>query len=134
MSTSSNLTWRVLVDDCISFAKQLVKEMQHIIFYAHKGVENNMLRCSRPPGRGRALPIEMLFQVFRLNFSWKMPKMHYFSNKCSKIAKRWMLSAPSAPNLRFWWPEVSWCGQILFFQADYVTKSKNFKKSVMTLF
>jgi len=26
-----------------------------------------------------------------------MPKMHYFSNKFSKIAKRWGLSAPSAP-------------------------------------
>jgi len=26
-----------------------------------------------------------------------MPKMHYFSNKFSKIAKHWGLSAPSAP-------------------------------------
>jgi len=26
-----------------------------------------------------------------------MPKMYYFSNKSSKIAKRWGLSAPSAP-------------------------------------
>jgi len=25
-----------------------------------------------------------------------MPKMHYFSNKFSKIAKRWGLSAPGA--------------------------------------
>jgi len=25
-----------------------------------------------------------------------MSKMHYFSNKFSKIAKRWRLSAPSA--------------------------------------
>jgi len=25
-----------------------------------------------------------------------MPKMHYFSNKFSKFAKRWELSAPSA--------------------------------------
>jgi len=33
-------------------------------------------------------PIEMLFQVFRLNFCWDMPKMHYFSNKFSKITKR----------------------------------------------
>jgi len=24
-----------------------------------------------------------------------MPKMHYFSNKFSKIAKRWWLTAPS---------------------------------------
>jgi len=26
-----------------------------------------------------------------------MSKMHYFCNKFSKIAKRWGLSAPSAP-------------------------------------
>jgi len=26
-----------------------------------------------------------------------MSKMHYFSNKFSKIAKRWGLSVPSAP-------------------------------------
>jgi len=26
-----------------------------------------------------------------------MSKMRYFSNKFSKIAKRWVLSAPSAP-------------------------------------
>jgi len=40
--------------------------------------------------------IKMLFQIFRLNFSWGMSKMHYFSNKFSKIAKRWELSALSA--------------------------------------
>jgi len=34
----------------------------------------------------REPPIEMLFQIFRLNFSWNMPKMHYFSCKFSKIA------------------------------------------------
>jgi len=44
-----------------------------------------------------------------------MPKMHYFSNKFSKIAGS---SPPPAPlNLRFWWPEVTWCGQILFPEA-----------------
>jgi len=26
-----------------------------------------------------------------------MPKMHYFSNKFSKIAKHWRLTVPSAP-------------------------------------
>jgi len=44
-----------------------------------------------------APPIKMLFQVFKLNFSRDVPKMHYFSNKFSKIAKRWGLSVPSAP-------------------------------------
>jgi len=32
------------------------------------------------------LPIEMLFQIFKLNFSWNMSKMHYFSDKFSKIS------------------------------------------------
>jgi len=40
-----------------------------------------------------------------------MPKMHYFSNKFSKIAKRWPL------NLQYWWPEVAWFGQIAAFQT-----------------
>jgi len=41
-------------------------------------------------------PIKMLFQIFRLNFSWNMYKMYYFSNKFLNIAKRCGLSAPSA--------------------------------------
>jgi len=48
-----------------------------------------------------------------------MPKMYYFSNKFSKIAKRWGLFAPSAFNLQYWRPEVTWFGQIVVFQADY---------------
>jgi len=32
------------------------------------------------------------FQIFRLNFSSDMSKIHYFSNKFSKIVKRWELS------------------------------------------
>jgi len=48
-----------------------------------------------------------------------MPKMHYFSNKFSKIAKRWGYPTPVTLKLRFWWSEVTWCGQIVFFQADY---------------
>jgi len=35
------------------------------------------------------------FQIFRLNFSWSTSKIHCFSNKFSKIAKRWGFSAPS---------------------------------------
>jgi len=48
-----------------------------------------------------------------------MSKMHYFSNKFSKIAKRWWLPAPSDLNLQYWWPEVPWFGQIVVFEADY---------------
>jgi len=40
-----------------------------------------------------------------------MPKMHYFSNKFSKIAKRWGVPHPAPLNLRCWRPEVAWCGQ-----------------------
>jgi len=56
---------------------------------------------------GPAPPIEMLFQIFRLNFSWNMSKMHYFSNKFSKIAKRYRgFPPPATLNLQHWWPEV----------------------------
>jgi len=41
-----------------------------------------------------------------------MSKMHYFSNKFSKIAK----------NLQYWWPEVLWFGQNMFFKL-IMTKS-----------
>jgi len=43
-----------------------------------------------------------------------MPKVHYFSNKSSNIAKRWGFPAQALLNLRFWLPEVTWCGQIFF--------------------
>jgi len=43
--------------------------------------------------------------------------MHYFSNKFLKSPSG---DSPPAPlNLSFWWPEVTWCGQIVFYQADY---------------
>jgi len=48
-----------------------------------------------------------------------MSKMHYFSNKFSKIAKRWGLSAPALFNIRFWWLEVTRFGQIVVFQTDF---------------
>jgi len=48
-----------------------------------------------------------------------MSKMHYFSNKFSKIAKRWRLSAPAALNLRYWWSKTAWFGQIVDFQIGY---------------
>jgi len=60
-----------------------------------------------------------------------MPKMHYFINKFSNIAKRWWLSAPqrllifNIGDLKFRDLTKLW-----FFKL-IVTKS-NFKKSVMT--
>jgi len=36
-----------------------------------------------------------------------MSKMHYFSNKFSKIAKRWGFPLPAPSFLRFWWSEVT---------------------------
>jgi len=39
-----------------------------------------------------------------------MSKMHYFSNKFSKIIKRFNFQ---------WWPEVSWFGQTVVFEVDY---------------
>jgi len=58
------------------------------------------------------------FQIFMLNFSWDMSKMHYFSNKFEKIVKRWGLSASSAPYPSILGPEVLWLAQIVFFQTD----------------
>jgi len=48
--------------------------------------------------------------------------MDYFSNKFSKIAKRWGLSAPAPLNLQYWWPDVTWFGQIVFLKL-IMTKS-----------
>jgi len=47
-----------------------------------KGVARGWAQGNRAP------TIEMMFQIFKLNFSGDMSKMHYFSNKFSKIAKR----------------------------------------------
>jgi len=62
-----------------------------------------------------------------------MSKMHYFSNKFSKIAKRWGFFAfPTAPlNLQYWWPAVPWFNKIMVFQ---VMAKSNLKKLVVTLF
>jgi len=49
-----------------------------------------------------------------------MSKMRYFSNKFSKIAKRWELSASQRlTTFLYWWSEVAWFGQIVVFQTDY---------------
>jgi len=45
-----------------------------------------------------------------------MPKMHYFSNKFSKITK--------PLNLQYWWPKVRWFDQIVVFQADCDEKNR----------
>jgi len=40
-----------------------------------------------------------------------MSKRLYFSNKVSKIPKRWGVLRSQRPlNLQFWWPEVAWFG------------------------
>jgi len=72
---------------------------------------------------------------FKLNFSWDMPKMHYFRNIFSKIAKQCGISG-SAP-----WPPLTFIAGVLklrdldklWFFNLIMTKS-NFKKSVMTSF
>jgi len=56
-------------------------------------------------------PIKMLFQIFKLNFSWAMSKVQYFRNKLSKIAEALL-------NRQYWWPKVPWFGQMVVFEAD----------------
>jgi len=51
-----------------------------------------------------------------------MSNMHYFSNIFSEIIL----------NLRFWWFEVMWFGQIVIFETDY--EKIELKKTVMTSF
>jgi len=48
-----------------------------------------------------------------------MSKMHYISNKFSKIAKHWGFPSPAPLNLQYWWLKVQWFGQIVVFEADY---------------
>jgi len=36
-----------------------------------------------------------------------MSKMHYFSDKFFKIAKRWVFPTPASLNLQYWWPALS---------------------------
>jgi len=58
-----------------------------------------------------------------------MSEVHYLSNKFSRIAKRWGISAPATSFLRFWRFEVAWFGQIAFFFKLIMTKS-NFKNQL----
>jgi len=46
-----------------------------------------------------------------------MSKMHYFSTKFSKFAKR--LHPTALVNFRLWWLAITWLGQIAVFQTDY---------------
>jgi len=80
---------------------------------------------ARPP------PIEM-FQVFKLNFSRDVPKMHYFSNKFSEIAKRWGFSAPAPLNFHF--GELKLCNLAKLWFFKLIMTKLNFKKSIMTTF
>jgi len=84
------------------------------------------LRESGPP------PIKMLFQIFRLNLSWDLSEMYYFSNKFSKIFKRWGFPPPAPLNLQYWKPEIPWFGQIVVFEADY--EEIELQNTVMTSF
>jgi len=59
--------------------------------------------------------------------------MHYFSNKFPKTTKHWGLSTSGPLNLQYWWPEVTWYGQIVVFQSDY-DEIELPTKSVMTSF
>jgi len=66
--------------------------MQHVVLLSEDSfpLDYNQGRSQGVGPEGSAHPsIEMLFQIFKLNFSWDMSKMNYFSDKFLKIAKRW---------------------------------------------
>jgi len=64
-------------------------------------------------------------QIFRLNFSRDMSKMRCFSNKFSKIAKRWELSATSASllfdigNLTLRDLTKLWCFKLIMAKSNF---------------
>jgi len=60
-----------------------------------------------------------------------MPKMHHFSNKFSKIANRWWLSAPSALYI-FDFGDLTLDDVAKFCFFKLIMTKANFKKSVMT--
>jgi len=47
-----------------------------------------------------------------------MPKIHYSSNKFSKVIKPGGSPPPAPLSLQYWCPEVRWFDQIVIFQAD----------------
>jgi len=61
-----------------------------------------------------------------------MPKMHYFSNKFSKIAKRWGFCTPRPLIFDFSDLKLRDVAKFCFFKL-IMTKS-NFQRSVMTSF
>jgi len=69
----------------------------HFNIYAGSCVALALWRGDKDVARGPRPPNRSVVLDFGLNFSRDMPKMHYFSNKFSKIAKRWGLTAPSVP-------------------------------------
>jgi len=63
-----------------------------------------------------------------------MTKIHCFSNKFSKIAKRWGFPRQASFNLWFWWPKVAWLPQLWYFKL-IMTKSnlKNIRYDVISV-
>jgi len=58
-----------------------------------------------------------------------MSKINYFTKNCQKSPSARGSPPPAPLNVRLWWPEVAWFGQILFFKL--IMMKSNFKKSVM---
>jgi len=95
--TSSNIGRRVVFTIYLNLAQFTYLQTYYMSrLLNNTPAINTQGRSQAGPG-GPHLPNRNLFQVFKLNFSWDVPKMHYFSNKFKKIDKRWGLSAPSAP-------------------------------------
>jgi len=72
-----------------------------------------------------ALSIEMLFQAFKLNFSWDMPKVHYFITNFQK--------SPQRP-LTFNFGELKLHNLTNLWIFKLIMTKSNSKKSIMTSF
>jgi len=77
--------------------------------------------------KGPATPIEMLFQNFRLNFSWNVTKMHCFSNKFKKSSSTvWALRSKRPLTFNIGDLKLRDVAKLWIFKL--IIKKSNFKK------
>jgi len=87
-----------------------------------------MLACLRGKGvaNGEGASIEMLFQIFRLNFSWNMFKIDCFIKKFSKNVQCWGFSASSASTFNI--GDLKLCDLAKFWVLNWLWRNRTSKK------
>jgi len=110
-----------------SFCVEVVWQIHSIMVHMRRRlVCKGVARGAQVAWPSPSTPIEMLFQVFKLNFSWDVPKMHYFSNKFSKKCQALGALRPQRPTIfNFGELKLRNLAKLWFFKL-FMTKS-NFK-------